>query len=648
LNPPERNPAGLVRSIVLGLFVGATFGAVEMAARLWGNDDPSVARRAPELLLYAVTWNALAGAVLFLLAALVARFGRGRSWPTAREGPAAIQAGTVTALGATILALVLLGERLLDRPATIRAATLLLVLSVAVLAGWFVARRLSARPGGRVARLARQLERPWVLVACGALLLFGAGGLTVTRQGRVLLDATAPPVEVDPGDAPDVLVVMIDTLRADALGCYGGEARTPNMDALAARGVVFEDVFAPSSWTLPSVASLFTSTYPWQHGCTDFDRRIAGPLPSLPELLRDAGYRCRGVVGNPFVDESRGFARGFEVFDVYTHEVERRLFVTRFFELSLELTRLLVDRQRSLVPWLEPRPPFLSTRLTFYAQDEDLNDRVRSFAWPVRDRPAFTYVHYVAPHTPYLEHPLPFLKTQPPGTEDNVEELRARYLEEVAYTDRAVGELLEALESDRILEDTIVVITSDHGEEFLEHGGWEHGTGLYQEVVRIPLIVAGPGIAEGRRVARRVQLVDVAPTLLELAGLEVPESFVGASLVPELAAGAAPGPEASVFCEVETRALTRGERFVGVVAGEWKVVRRRSKDGALVEQEIYHLPSDPGEHTPLSEPMEEMGALLEALDAYESLQADHGSRPLTPDELEKIQALGYGGEGGSR
>ncbi len=651
LDLPNKTLPAALRALGLGLLAGAAFGTVEVALRLAGNDDPSVARRGLALLRYGALWNALLGASLAVFAALLGRIAVGNDWRSAREGGAAVVIGALAAFVTPIVGLLALSDRLTRSSAIIRVCVLVILALCAILVGWTVARRLSARPAGPAAKWVLASAHPrWIAVAMTVVIALSTW-LTLRSQSRVVhagdRSAAPAPVRAAAGAAaPDVLLILVDTLRADALACYGAEADTPNIDALAARGALFEDVYAPASWTLPSVASLFTSTLPSSHGLSDFGQSIAADQETLAERFGASGYRCRAVVGNPFVNAPAGFARGFEVFDVYSQEVERTLFAARLFELSLELSGLWRDPKRSIVPWFEPQAfPFVGSRLSFYVEDRDINRRMRDYAWLPSDRPAFLYAHYVGPHTPYLEHPTRLLKSQPSLEEAHLTELRARYASEVEQTDAAIGDLLARIGAERDLDDMLVVVTSDHGEEFLEHGQFEHGHGVYQEVVHVPLIVAGPGVPRGARVEGIAQLLDVAPTLLDLAGIETPETFAGRSLAPlfadstEFAAGVA-------LCEATARTLTPDGPSFGIVSRGWKVIRQRARDGELRHEEIYDLEHDPGEEHPLTASsdglppeIEELRAQLGALEQSVRIR----STSVVVDG-EALDAMGYSGE----
>ncbi|MFN2426686.1 MAG: sulfatase [Candidatus Binatia bacterium] len=314
----------------------------------------------------------------------------------------------------------------------------------------------------------------------------------------------------EPPRPTNVVVVLVDTLRSDHLGCYGYSRDTsPNIDRLASSGYVFDAAIAQSSWTAPSVASLFTSLYPSVHGVVRWGSTVAPELETLAEVLQKRGLKTAGFSANmAFVNPEKGFDQGFDVFEVLTRRARA--------DESKEKIFGKVASEASTV-----------------------TDRAIRHLDEVGGQPFFLYVHYIDPHTPY-NAPAPYRErfvTESVGVvrkshddlfaisgtisagDDDVPHLIELYDGEIAYTDAQIGRLLGHLEDAGLMERTLVVITSDHGEEFLEHRGWVHGTTLYREQVQVPLIVRMPdGAGGGRRIAEPIELVDVGPSLLEQHG----------------------------------------------------------------------------------------------------------------------------------
>jgi len=644
MNPSPARVARPLRLAAAGLLTGAAFGAAETALRTFGISEPSVVRRTGPLLLYGGLLYAALFAVLFLFAGIFARFGASRGWPSAAGSPRPLLAGFAAGAVTECLLVSLAGSWFWKAPVPIGPGLLLLCTTLAVVSGWWTARRCSRGSGGRVERALGVLLhlRRLVLVAVAVLacaLLWGA-------LRHPALAGDSPGAGKIPAERrPNILLILCDTLRADALGCYGGpKGLTPNLDRLASRGVLFEEAAAPSPWTLPSVVSVWTSLYPREHGLVEFDGVVQGEVETLAERLSKAGYDCQAFVGNPLMTASRGFARGFRFYDVYDYHVESRLFASRSFAGALRLSGLLgaVQQEKSPILWLDlSRPPFLTTILSFYVQDEVLNERLSRYASFARERPFFLFVHYVAPHSPYLRHPYGFLKSQPAKTAANLGMLRSLYEGEVAYMDGVAQELLAQLDKDGLLDNTVVVFVSDHGEEFLEHGKWEHGHSLYQEVLRVPLILAGPGLPQGGRVRQRVELLDIAPTLLELAGASVPPSFSGRSLVPLLRGEEERYAPRPIFSELTSRYLDPKADYTSVIGEKWKVIRRRDPSGRLLSEEVYDLAADPSEKGPLVPPPDATAPLKARLDAFERMSFRKTGAALSEEEMRKLRSLGY-------
>lgn len=448
---------------------------------------------------------------------------------------------------------------------------------------------------------------------------------TTTRPRRttcawiaLALAACSPPTQPE---RPSILLVVSDTLRADALGSYGGPA-APALDALAERSALFERAWAQSPWTLPSFGSILTGTYPTTHGAVRLEPERYDPLdptlPTLPELLAEAGYRTAAFLTNPHLREEFGLARGFERYDF--HETEYR------HTKRGEKVRApqIVD---AALGWLADEAP--------------------------EDAPLFCMVHVFDPHV-FYDPPEPFappalaegdrrtlvndlhkrLWSGPDALLDGDRELaRALYAGEVAAMDQALGRLFDTVAADE--RDWVVVFTSDHGEEFWEHGGWEHGHSLHDEVLRVPLLIAGadvPGLAPGRR-TDEVSHVDIAPTLLELAGVPAPESWPGASLTR-------PRPGRAILCE----SMLYGPEKHAVVQDGFKLVRRKTAP----RRALFDLTSDPAETRDLAR---EDPARVQALAAQlthlrgeaRAQRPEREASPLEldPETLRALKAVGY-------
>ncbi len=347
---------------------------------------------------------------------------------------------------------------------------------------------------------------------------------------------------------PNILLVTIDTARADAFGPYGSKlGSTPTIDALAREGVVFEQAMSPVPLTLPSHASLLTGTFPPRHSVRENGAHaLPTEMITAAELFRDSGYRTGAFVGAYVLDARWGLDQGF---DVYSGS----------FDASSADVFSLADLQRTA-------------------------DRVAddALAWlgQSSEKPFFAWAHFYDPHTPY---------TPPPAVGERFAD---PYAGEIAFTDSQLARLLKSLEERGQLRNTIVVVAADHGEGFGEHGENGHGLLLYEETLHVPLIVRAPGLAPGRRVSVPVSLVDVLPTLTELARVKAPAQVQGQSLV-SLARG---GDEHATPIYAETVYPRRrfGWSALRVLRdGPWKVIESS-------EPELYDVASDARENRDLS------------------------------------------------
>jgi arylsulfatase A-like enzyme len=369
----------------------------------------------------------------------------------------------------------------------------------------------------------------------------------------------------EPTKLPNVLLISLDTLRADHLGCYGyGRDTSPNLDKFAKEGVLFESVTAAASWTVPSHMSLFTSLYPSVHGVESVDKQLGEAIPTMAEILARNGYATAGFVTGPSLNRAMGFHRGFQSYDDYTVNLmcEENLFH------DLDAKKLTVNQV--------PTNHVITNLATAWLKKH-------------ADERFFLFVHYWDCHSDYIPPP-PYDKRFDPdyaGPEDG-RNIAARHAElegnappevkrhlvalydgEIGWTDSHVGKLLATLSDLRLSEKTIVIILSDHGEGFWEHGKIEHGYGLYEELVHVALLMRWPGmLPAGARVKGDVSHVDLLPTLLGLLGLPKPQITHGLDL-SSVCLGKQEVPDRPVFSE------SKGERAVRW--GPYKVIQEPSK-----------------------------------------------------------------------
>jgi len=427
--------------------------------------------------------------------------------------------------------------------------------------------------------------------------------LAPASLGAIALLVGVFPAEAGPAAAAappklNLLVVTIDTLRADRVGAYGyGPAKTPTMDALARRGFRFARAFSHVPLTLPSHCTLFTGLLPLAHGVRDNGERL-GPAPmTLAEIARAQGYATAAVVGAFPLDSRFGLSRGFDTYD--------DLYGSR-------------NRVRDMA--------FVERRA------EDVNARVGEWIGAHGQAPFFLWVHYFDPHAPY-DPPPPFDK----------EFAGREYDGEIAYTDECLGRLLKALDGTGRAADTVIVVTSDHGEGLGAHEEKTHGIFVYDTTLHVPLIIAGPRLPSGRTAEAQVGLTDVLPTILDLLEWPAPKGLPGRSLVPVMTRPEAGRKDAERTLYIESMSPLLSRNWAplrGVRTPEWKYI-----DAPTAE--LYDIRSDPGEmanvHDTRPEVVRRLRGEMEAVAKRQSApSAERATRPAGDREAkQKLQSLGY-------
>lgn len=405
----------------------------------------------------------------------------------------------------------------------------------------------------------------------------------------------------------NVILISIDTLRADAPG-FGASplGATPNLDRLARRSVVFSDCISSAPHTEPAHASLFTGLEQRRHGLADFTRRLPAELDTLAEILQERGWRTAAFTNSPKFSRSLGLDQGFQTYEVVApYETQ---------------------------PWLE---------------------RVSKFIGDRPETPLFLFLHVLDPHAPY--DPAPILRHvfhEPyDGTFDGslrrlkrkngggtgeayrvIDVARAWYRSEVLEVDEALGQILERLRSTGLLDDAVVILLADHGEEFLDHGGMEHSHSLYDELIHVPLLIHAPEWPEGAVVTSQVRTVDLLPTILSLCGVGGASAGDGIALRPDLREETGPAvSERDWNTEISWR--SGGEKL------------RYDLQGRQVLA-YTDLRVDPGEReNRVSHAYARVEALTKALEAWlrNTPLAKGGDSQLDPQTREAIEALGYTG-----
>jgi len=452
--------------------------------------------------------------------------------------------------------------------------------------------------------------KPSVLVVYGlltvALLIMGLNRNLLWR----LRPGPAGRVARAAAEKPNIVLLTIDALRVDHLGVYGYEKDiSPHIDALAARGVRFEQAIVQAPWTYPSFASMMTSHYPTELDQAGYELTscwVDEQWVTLAEALHDAGYATQAIVTNPWLDKKFGFDQGFDGYVSVDGTLGWRIMLLReslWGKLPLPIGEWLQATKR----WaLGPEGRWWDTDAA------TVNYHVVRWLYRNRREPFFLWVHYIDPHSPYDPEPRWMPKELPTSPArvrwlrrhqleigntrmhpEDIETLRALYDAEIQGADEGVGEIIATLEELGLSEHTVIVVTADHGEEFGEHGGYEHGRTLYDEVLRVPLIMAGSPLGETRQVVKeQVRTVDLMPTLLELAGAEPPPGMRGESLLAFMRSTGEELPSRPAFSEALLMAPDKyAIRYKG-----FKVIACPFEGG----REVYDLNADPGEHNNLA------------------------------------------------
>ena len=414
------------------------------------------------------------------------------------------------------------------------------------------------------------------------------------------------------GSGANVVLISLDTLRSGFVGgTLDGLAITPFLDRLAAQGTRFEQAVAPYPSTTASHMSLLTGVYPATHRTVFAGSPSPKGLPGLAGTLAEAGWTTGAVTENGMITAVSGFARGFDTY-----------------------------RENKSVSIWDARGDIETTF-----------DEARSWLRRHREQRFFLFVHTYEVHDPYTPPPRHDRFSAPSttaGARSGVENSRRKYAGEVLYADRMVEGLVSELARLGLDDDTIVVITSDHGEEFGEHGGWYHSFTVYDEVLRIPALLSGGPVPAGLRVAEQISLIDLAPTLLDLVGVRPPPDMQGQSLRPLLAGGRnLPGMRVR-YMEGPRNNLegAQGGRLIGARELNYKFIGREQGGDP---NEIYDLARDPGEHKNLSANILLRTRGRQLLDRYRDLlrQGDEADvdgdapRSVEPAVERKLRALGY-------
>ena len=473
-----------------------------------------------------------------------------------------------------------------------------------------------------------------------ALCLSLAGSFTIENFSRPSL----PPASERAHRTRRVVLLTVDTLRRDALSCYGGRTQTPYIDRLAEDGILFENAYAPAPWTLPSLVTILSGLSPWVHGVRRLEHRVPSGLPSLAAFLKRDGYATALIGSNPVLTLSGSKPSFFEGFDTYDLYPKHHRPLTQGHQIALRI---------------------LPTAFGDIASTDHLTRLAQRWVGSYRSRDFFLWLHYYDPHMPY-DPPAAFLPGGEPDPAigkryDNrmmsdiregafrpsrraMEWVRALYLGETRYVGDRIGRFIATLKDLGLYDDTLIVFTSDHGEEHYEHRGIDHGHSLYEELLRVPLIVKLPGSTVKAEIEQTVSLESVLPTILDLCNIEFDPGAFSARSLHSLWTGA---PSSNREGPVFSTGLMIYEEREAVVFDGLKYIRAVD----WPREELYDLERDPGEKNNIAflraDRVAQARELLAAKTANSAkLRKLYGlgpvrDVPLDAATIERLRSLGY-------
>ena len=425
------------------------------------------------------------------------------------------------------------------------------------------------------------MRRNGIALIILALLVVGAASWWFTRSNNL-----------DGSGIRNVLLISIDTCRADYLSCYGYEhATTPNIDKLAAEGVLFENALSPVPLTLPAHSTMLTGSIPPYHGVHDNqNHRLGDANVTLAEILKEVGFSTAAVIAAVVLDSRFGLNQGFDTYDDQFDQEHNSIGIVE--RRGQEVTRHGLN-------WLAGH----------------------------RSERFFLFLHYYDPHATYMA-PKKFGAKFP----------HSSYAAEIAYTDHCIGQVISGLKKLDLYDSTLIILTSDHGEMLGEHKETTHGYFVYQSVVHVPLIVRVPGEKQPRRVEKLVGLVDIAPTVCDLLSIEPPQEMKGRSV---LAKPSANDTERAIYCESVYPTLYNASPLLAVVTPEWKYIH-------TTRPELYDLNNDPAESNNLvADKPQQASRLKDRLAGILRDQHREGDlQKIDRSMIRQLESLGY--VGGSR
>ena len=500
----------------------------------------------------------------------------------------------------------------------------------------------------------------------GELILFmGAISATSMAGGNPAAEAHNKAMTDALKDKPNVLMLMIDTLRADYVGAYNKvDINTPHLDSLATDGVLFEQCISQASWTRPSGVSIFTGRIPSGHATQTKAARVPDEATLFSEILQENGVATGALANNINLTSTFNLDQGFDTFMYeapnYPFAGTESVFGLTFYKVVAKVKERLSPEYRVVHDYYQPA--------------DVVFEDVKAFVEANDDGRWMMYAHIMEPHDPYFEHP----SLKDPTKEEyngvaygraehehpdpkDTEYLKDVYKQEIEFLDLEIGRMISWLKESGRYDNTVIIVVSDHGEEFNEHGGFWHGTTLYDEVLHVPLIVkTAKDARKGIRVPWQVRSIDIAPTITDLMGLEADASWDGESLLPDL--GDVDEPHDTTQCTPHPMARLaisendfEGNILSSIRMNGWKyVLANPDNPRGLQTEELYALIEDPTElsnkagtegnwcELPGDELQTQLKTILgEILKEAQENAATSNSGELDAATIERMRKLGY-------
>jgi arylsulfatase len=483
-------------------------------------------------------------------------------------------------------------------------------------------------------------------IASGIVILVLSSQFLFYRNSYGVLPGSVQNSPAKKRPPKNVIILLIDDLRADCVsGTFLREFFMPCLDQLAKRGISFKNAYSPSSWTLPSVASLFTSLYPHSHMVLNWGDKLSADLFTIAKAFKQQGYKTAAFSANPIISPQWGFDQGFDYF------FNDESFSLKYFSFLKLMAYPLASR-------------YLHTpivRLRHLNSAEKINNAVIKFLDYIGKERFFLYVHYMDCHEYFADSPPKFLLPEAPtsrgfialpkekihpflsGHSENPDPttkqlLFTRYKASVMYLDEQLGVLIDSLKKHGLLQDSLIIITADHGEEFFEHGGRAHRMSLFREVLHVPLILLNSDLAEpGTVIQTPVSLLDIFPMLTAWLGISLQATVHGKALESTIHLPRNEGSQEAIYSEL----ILEDCQWYSLIRDGYQLIEV-AYDNRL-HLFFYDLNADPGEQHNLAETQPPSGFLeeLQLKRDYDTRPRPPADRKLTEEQKRILRSLGY-------